>query len=373
MGRAVRPKGGAALFLKGEDPYAVRKYDLVFTGGYSNPGKIYKSICDNMKQDGFLDLAIAFMDKLIRFPNKTYEAALQETLCDYGRGNLKDTQFRDLAVKFKEVNKYIRSYFRDKIIREIVDHDIQIHVSGNGWEEFESEHKENLIIESNDWYTGRKLVANAKIALNIMPWFKGGVHDRVVTGMLSGAVCLTDFSTYFEAPFTDMENIAIFYLDRLEELPAKIRYLLSHEEEAAVIAENGRKLAEQEFTWDKYASDMVQVLQEELNERMEPVGQGHDLLQIKQGLGRVEVAIDVKSDLDETMELLDCMKNNPMFGIEDYRYCAERLIKEFRKLVVEYPGLQIEDTVWDRMTDLSEENIDEFTELIRIQIRKIFQ
>lgn len=37
---------------------------------------------------------------------------------------------------------------------------------------------------------------DARIALNVMPWFKDGAHDRVFTAMLQGTAALTDDSRY---------------------------------------------------------------------------------------------------------------------------------------------------------------------------------
>ena len=48
---------------------------------------------------------------------------------------------------------------------------------------------------------------DARIALNVMPWFKDGAHDRVFTAMLQGTAALTDDSRYLREECRDGENI----------------------------------------------------------------------------------------------------------------------------------------------------------------------
>lgn len=367
VGKVACLSSGSSTFLKENHVYANRRFDLVFTGGYNDPKKIYEQICQ-MYDGAILRLVKSFIDKLVTYPDKTYEGALKETLCDYGQGDISGEQFNDLAVEFCLVNRYIRSFFRDKIIREIVKNDIEIHVSGNGWEDFDSEYKDNLIIESNDWYTAKKMIANAKISLNIMPWFKAGFHDRAATSLLSGAVLLTDSSEYMEEHFNDMENIALFYLDQLEELPKKIKFLLENEDIAATIAENGCEKAEQEFMWDNCANSLKQILTRELDDHSECKTQGCNLNQVTQGLSRKEIALDVLSELYETEELLDILQGNSMFGTEDYQYCVSRLVDETRRLVLEFPDIEVGNYVWNIIANLNEEMEVYIPELIRMQI-----
>ncbi len=60
-------------------------------------------------------------------------------------------------------------------------------------------HPENIINgRLQDSYGCLKAISQAKISLNVMPWFKEGAHDRVFNSMLNGAVCFTDWSLYFE-------------------------------------------------------------------------------------------------------------------------------------------------------------------------------
>lgn len=70
-------------------------------------------------------------------------------------------------------------------------------------------------------------MADAKIVMNFMPWFKDGSHERIYNSMLNGAVCLTDPSLFLEKYHKDMDTIAYFHLNDPEEASDKIDLLLS--------------------------------------------------------------------------------------------------------------------------------------------------
>ena len=81
---------------------------------------------------------------------------------------------------------------------------------------------------------------DARIALNVMPWFKDGAHDRVFTAMLQGTVALTDDSRYLREECRDGENICFYSLRALEQLPDQVVSLLEDPVRMAELAERGR-------------------------------------------------------------------------------------------------------------------------------------
>ncbi|MEI3201212.1 MAG: hypothetical protein V8S21_04415 [Lachnospira eligens] len=61
------------------------------------------------------------------------------------------------------------------------------------------------------------MISQAKISLNVMPWFKKGAHDRVFNTMLNGGVALTDTSLFYENTFADGENVLFYSLEDLRD------------------------------------------------------------------------------------------------------------------------------------------------------------
>ncbi len=370
IGKVDFSMSGSAEYLEEDVAFEDRIFDVVFIGGYNNPEDIYVSICQ-MYTGQILDLVKAFINKLIEYPNLTYENALRKTLDDFGLYDIVDDKFNDVAGEFCIVNRYIRSYFRDKVVREIIQNKIILHVSGNGWENFQSEYIDYLVIENNDWYTARKMVANAKISLNVMPWFKAGFHDRATLSMLSGAILLTDSSEYIEANFTDMDDIAIFYLSHIEEISKKINYLLSHVNEAKVIAQKGKKIAMQKFRWEELAEDMAKTLREEIIDTIPLEGMGIELNIQQQGAHRKSVAQNVLVELKDTDQILQSFHSGTTRKIiraKDYNYVVSQLKKITDRLILDFPELQIGSYVWEQISDLNDPVPGQTFELVEMQI-----
>ena len=92
-------------------------------------------------------------------------------------------------------------------------------------------------------------VRNAKISLNVMPWFQDGAHDRVFTAMLQGTAALTDASRYLREEFADGEEIVFYPLTRLSELTDQTKRLLSDQDRLSRIAQRGYEKAKIRHTW----------------------------------------------------------------------------------------------------------------------------
>lgn len=354
-----------------EISYFDRVYDLVFIGSYDKPEKWEKIIC-SLYSGHMLKLIKAFMNRLIERPYLTYEEGLRQIFEEFSVNIVDDQQFIDIAQELCYVNKYIRSYYRDKIIRTIVDYGITIHVSGNGWENFESEYKDKLIIENNDWYTAKKMLENAKISLNIMPWFKAGTHDRAISSMLEGTVLLTDSSEFFEKNYTDMEDVVIFSLDKLQELPEKINYLLSHPQTAEKIAQNGKKNTETNFNWENAAKFMALVLQEETKDDTKLQGEGEYLSIEQSGARRPAVARNVLKELKDIEQVLNSFKKgttSKLIALKDYQYIISEIEKVMQLFVFEFPDIEVEFNDWKLGKKVTDISLDELYEEIELQIK----
>lgn len=104
------------------------------------------------------------------------------------------------------------------------------------------------------------IMEQAKVSLNIMSWHKDGFTERVLNSMLAGAVALSDRSTHLEEKFVDGEDIILFDLARLGDLPGRVRELLSDEEKLRAIAEKGRKRVMEEHLWIHRAKEFLKII-----------------------------------------------------------------------------------------------------------------
>lgn len=247
-------------FLDEDIPYEERRLDVVFTGTYTDPVVKKQQILEQMEESlrGFTE---TLMELIILNPDDTIEMCVQRTLDQFGIDEkMSKQEFHQFVRTFMAVDGFARVYYRDKIIRTIVEAGIDIHVYGNGWENFDLSDRENFHIEIGNAYLAQKAVANAKISLNVMPWFKSGFQERIASAMLSGTVALTDTSEYIDNHFVDGQDLVLYSLKELDKLPDIIENLLNNTERAKEIAHTGKKKAQNEHTWFDRAKKIIELV-----------------------------------------------------------------------------------------------------------------
>lgn len=237
-------------------PYNERKYDLVFTANYVPLQKLYRRF-DEMNSE-YAAFYRGILDDLIARPMQSVDVVMERHITAE-LGELEDRDIRAAMSGMLLVDLCARTYYRGEIIRELAEQDIKVHVFGADWDQLSCQKPENIIQNGSQISSGEcvKAVRNAKIALNIMPWFKDGAHDRVFTAMLQKTVALTDDSRYLREEFTDGEDIVFFSLEERGQLPDKIHMLLRNEEKTMEIAENGYQQAHEKHTWKVCAQELL--------------------------------------------------------------------------------------------------------------------
>lgn len=236
-------------------PYEKRKYDIVFTGNYTPVEHLYREI-DSLEAD-YRKFYRGIIEDMIAHPDTSLDS-MMEAHIRRELGEITDTDKRSAIAGMVFVDICVRSYFRGEIIRRLAESGVRIHVFGANWEKLCCNRAENIIS------TGREVdskacveaVRDARISLNIMPWFKDGAHDRIFTAMLQKTVALTDDSRYLREEFMDGEDIVFFPLKEIENVPEHVHVLLADEAKAMRIAENGCRKARQKHTWSERAREL---------------------------------------------------------------------------------------------------------------------
>lgn len=228
-------------------PYEQRTYDLLFTGSYFNTNKTYETL-RSVPDDNIRAIAMQTAQDMIDHPSLVLWDSLDGVLNAWGISMSVEQKTRLLDV-FSCIDIFVRAYVRDAVMHRIVNGDIPIHIFGNGWENFSCKHRENLILHEGHGEVAMTALANSKLSLNVMPWFRAGIQERNIAAMLAGTVSVTDSSRYIEENFTDGEDIVLYSLENLEELPGIITRCLEDTERSRQIAERGYEKAVNGHTW----------------------------------------------------------------------------------------------------------------------------
>lgn len=231
-----------------------RKYDVIFTGSIRDYEDIDTQIYN--LDDSLQDMWDIVLGYICEDTSLTIERAIRKCMSDYSL-RLTDEHVHQIILLFKKMDSVIRAMHRQRVIAAIADGGIKIDVFGDGWDFLKNKliHPENLCIhECVSYEESVNIAAQAKISVNVMPWFKTGFHDRIATAMLNGCVSVTDSSSYIDDNYTDGENIVIYKLDNLSELAGNIRTLLENKDNITYkLAMAGKKKAVQADTWHERA------------------------------------------------------------------------------------------------------------------------
>lgn len=232
-----------------------RPYTLAFTANYVPVSEIERQFA--AMEPEYREFYYGMIESLIQEPDQNLLSCMETHL----RREIPDLSDADLCKAMSTmpaVDLWIRTYFREKTVRILVDGGTRVHVSGKDWEKIACDHPENLIC------TGRmvnsadcvRAMAQAKLALNTMPWFKDGAHDRIFTAILQGTAVLTDGSAYLREQFWHMDTLVYYDLHHLDELPEQVRELLAHPRRLFDMACRGQAAARQAHMWKHRAQQL---------------------------------------------------------------------------------------------------------------------
>lgn len=163
-------------------------------------------------------------------------------------------------------DKYYRVQQREQCILYLLQSGITITVCGRGWQQFKEEFgitdQIHILSENMPYEEVLNVMDRSKIVLNICPSYKEGIHERICTSMLRGAVCLTDSSNYLKENFTDGENILFFHWDSLEESLQRAAGYLGQDDWLQKIANNAYLIAKKTMTVENFTSQVLELMEQ---------------------------------------------------------------------------------------------------------------
>lgn len=244
-----------------ENP-ASKRYGMTFVAAYNNYRDCLPAIRDMSGDER--KIALEMLKILKNNSDMTAEAALKEALYITDCVNCDDKRsFMVLLHQMREVVHTVTFYYREKVVKNLVEAGIELHVFSDTWKKCPFADNDKLIIHHDVPYEeGLKIIAESRVTLNVMSWHKGGMTERVANAMLNKAVCVTDKTTYIERHFLDGEDIVMFDLKDIESLPARIKGLFSvgGHEKIEAITEAAYKKVLASHTWANRAKAFMEIL-----------------------------------------------------------------------------------------------------------------
>ncbi|MDE7312161.1 MAG: glycosyltransferase [Eubacterium sp.] len=225
-----------------------RKYPLVFTANYVPVSNIDRQLME--MEPEYREFYYEIIQAFIEHPNQDLLSCI-ELYLKREMPDLNDAQLCEGMHTMPVVDLWIRTYFREKTVRILAEGGVRVHLFGKDWDQVSCSHPQNLVsaghmVSSADCV---QAISQAHIALNTMPWFKDGAHDRIFTAMLQGAAALTDDSRYLREQFGHMDTIAYYGLQNLEALPQQVTELLKDPQRLFELSCRGKAVAKKLHMW----------------------------------------------------------------------------------------------------------------------------
>lgn len=235
-----------------------RDLDVVFLGTYNN----YRDIITNLylSNKEIRHMAANYIKFLREHTDWPAEKAFSHMLAERGLC-VQGEAFARMMFQMGNVCQCVMYYYRENIIKKILDAGISVHVYGASWGESPFA-KSKYLIQHPELPAGQSgaVLGRAKISLNVLAWHKGGCNERLLNSMFAGAAALTDKSTFICEQFADGRELCCYDLNDLESLPKLIGYLLTQEEDRQRIAEQGQKKVQNEYSARAQAERILHIV-----------------------------------------------------------------------------------------------------------------
>lgn len=243
------------------DTVKKRPIDVIMTGNYTEL-PFFEPYIHWINDEYALFYQGIIDDLLTRTECTVEEVALEHCEREMGENTIYD--LRGALHKMIFIDLYVRNYWRGKAVQMLVDSGIKVEVVGSGWEKLPLKHPENLVFHGQkDSLTCLQMLQDAKVSLNVMPWFKDGAHDRIFNSVLNGAVCVTDTSRFLCEEIQEGQGVSYYELSQIEELPQKVKRLLEDEKLRQRYITAGRPIIQSRHTWALRAEKIAKWLEQE--------------------------------------------------------------------------------------------------------------
>ena len=232
-----------------------RKYDILFSSSSWNPIRIWH---DN-KYD-YPKYIRRYMDEIAElmmyYPCNVKDACITVL---HSHGFFDDEYYQKMSPYFWPILRFVKPMRKIETLKHLTNLGLKVDVIGNGFENQSFANK--LICHGRKEYEEMlDYVSQSKVVITDMAGFNEGAHDRVFTGMLNGAVVVSEYSSYLDEVFVNNQDLFMFDWQNTEQQMEVIEKLISDEDYRLSIAQNAYNKAIREHTWESRANQILEAV-----------------------------------------------------------------------------------------------------------------
>lgn len=174
---------------------------------------------------------------------------------------------------FYQVESYTKGRERVELVRAVKD--TQVNIFGSQmdvWQKNLGKNAKNIQYhEAVNFDVALEVMKQSKILLNSCASLKDGIHERILSGIASGSMVITNENIYMREHFQDDANIGFYNMGKWDTVNTKIQNYLKNPEKMARIVRNGKSLIAHHHTWDHRAATLIKELKTVLKRVKEQV------------------------------------------------------------------------------------------------------
>lgn len=260
-GEMFLPLGGIAGGNEDEVFSRERPYDVVVSASSFSSGNPVRFWHEDEADKNFIRILDDVADYLLTEPVSVAEGfkyVLNE------RGLYDDKFMLAMIPYYFKVFRYIKTVRRAKSIELLVKNDIQVDIFGDGWDNVPIV-RDNIgkcvrLHKGTSYQEALDLMARAKVIFQDQAEFNNGAHDRVFSAMLSGAVVVSEYSSYLDKEFSNGKDIFMYdWKNGLSQVNV-IKELLNDESKRLSSAVSAYGKANERHRWGNRAQSITEAM-----------------------------------------------------------------------------------------------------------------
>lgn len=174
-------------------------------------------------------------------------------------GNVLDAE--SLYIQCRYIDRYLRETIRHQVIEAVLAQGYQIHVSGAHWEYYDGKYADQLVIHpSCDYSSMLEQMGDSQIILNVQPLFPDAPHDRILCGMASGAVVLTDSCDFLENNLRLGQDYLRYDVRKVKRSLYNLRKYLHSPDRLEEIARAGQQKVLDSYQWCHWVDRFLEII-----------------------------------------------------------------------------------------------------------------
>lgn len=258
-------KGAMPAWLYGGEfernlSFEERDLGILFSGSYTDEKNYLLEL--EKKGNEIMSLGAETIEMLLQDNSLLIEQALMQVYINHGL-DIEDELFSILDNEIgMYVDFFLRQYYRHVLVAGLVEKGVPLTLCGVGWEKLNLPSNLVTLIPSVPFEKTPEIISRSKVSLSINPWFKKGLHDRVVTSMMNHSICATDSSMAIERDFKDGENIIIYDLKNPPAISDRLINLVNDRDEWEKMSQNGYQTVKTKYDFCDVAKGIWEMISE---------------------------------------------------------------------------------------------------------------